>query len=109
MKNFVLYCTLLGAFTFVLFSCTMEKRVHRPGYHVEWKKSPSTTHTKPEAPKKQTDNVVASEENHTETASVFLEEESSEASGLVADVGTFKNGSFHQQSRSALKSEAHAA
>lgn len=109
MKNFVLYCSLLGVATLVLFSCTMEKRVHRPGYHVEWKKSPSITQAKPETPKKQTENVVVPEENHTETASIFLEEESSAALGLVVDVGTIENRNLHQQTHSSLKSEAHAA
>ena len=109
MKNFVLYCSLLGVATLVLFSCTMEKRVHRPGYHVEWKKSPSTTQTKPETPKKQTENLVEPEENRTETASVFSLEESSGASGLVADIGTIENRNLHQQTPLSLKSEAHSA
>lgn len=43
MKNPGLCFMLLAGAMLLLASCTVEKRLYRPGYHVEWKKSTSKT------------------------------------------------------------------
>jgi len=42
MKCFLHLAILVATTLFVFSACTVEKRLHRPGYHVEWKKSSPT-------------------------------------------------------------------
>lgn len=53
MKNLSLMLILFAGTIFALQSCKVEKRVHRPGYHVEWKKSAPKSKANTELVKKK--------------------------------------------------------
>jgi hypothetical protein len=60
--------TVLAVIPFVLlFSCTVQKRVYRPGYHVEWK-SRQVSESKPQSPNEQLLSETAPAEKEQETA-----------------------------------------
>ncbi|GAB5416658.1 MAG: hypothetical protein Crog4KO_21470 [Crocinitomicaceae bacterium] len=51
-----------------LASCTITKRVHRPGYHIEWKKNYRAQNT----PNKENESASKAESEHLETSELEL-------------------------------------
>lgn len=65
--SFSFLCTTILLIS-VLVSCTIEKRLYRPGYHVEWnKRAHVLSETESVSEKQVSDQVIREDEGQTET------------------------------------------
>lgn len=68
MKQLVHLVVLIAASLMVFNACKIEKRLHRPGYHVEWKKSqPSKSRSQEVASNTESDKNARKEINQKES------------------------------------------
>ena len=101
MKYTNLFLALIVLLVGLSSSCKIEKRVHRPGYHVEWHKKPKSVQ-KPVAEEAQTEKAELTKAQHREQPSSQNEE------NLTTDVSGFDASVEVQNSISEMRSEAEA-
>ncbi|MDH4472992.1 MAG: hypothetical protein QE487_10335 [Fluviicola sp.] len=66
-SSFSFLCTTILLIA-VLASCTIEKRLYQPGYHVEWnKRLHSVSETEPLTEKQLSDQLIHADKQHSET------------------------------------------
>ena len=71
MKKITQLSLFILALTFVLSSCTMQKRIYLSGYNIEWKKGIQKSDKQSLVEKKTNDAVKTTSENNVEPASTL--------------------------------------
>lgn len=79
MKNLILVLGIISIFS----SCSIEKRIYRPGYHIEWKRNTNSNHND-NTSELQNSNILEESKEHSKTARE-IETDLGESNILVAE------------------------
>ncbi|MFA5781369.1 MAG: hypothetical protein WC868_03770 [Bacteroidales bacterium] len=85
MKKITQLSLIVIALTFVLSSCTMQKRIYLSGYNVEWRKGIQKSDKQTFAEKKTNDAVKTKSENNVEPATILDQTQTSIADNAEAN------------------------